>query len=113
MRRQVAPAHEGSHLAETAHIAETAYGQDDRNDRTCSRDRAWSRLPAVREGNLRVPAALVRVDLHRALSVDVACRAAAGRVDPGGPTTPHRWEFGRRAAAQGGIRRRHRGAREG
>ena len=63
--------------------------------------------------DLRLPAVLVRADLHRALSVDVAGRAAAHRLDPRGAPQAGRRRSRRGAAPQGGVRRRHRGPREG
>ena len=69
--------------------------------RAYSAQRAWSRVPAVRRPDLRLPAVLARADLRRALSADVAGRVAARRLDPGSaPPARRRATLRRRNASR-------------
>ena len=70
------------------------------------------RVPAVRQADLSVPAALADPDLRGALSADGADRAAAHRLDPGAAAATHLRRPRRGAASQGRIGRGDRRLRE-
>src|SRR5215831_3922074 len=80
----------------------------DGNDRA-PRERARSRISAVREANVSFATLLARADVHPAISVDVAGGAAADQLDSGGAPQTRQSRSCGSATPQGRVRRHHLG----